>query len=122
MKTDTSSTSPLEHSVLDNLATFLSPDKLKELLACYLRDSQQIITQLDTALTEKDTGEATRLVHSLKSTSANVGAIPLSELAKSLEALARKEKLDAIGAQIGELNQLFDLTQTSIEQLDFMQS
>ena len=122
MKTDTSSLSPLEHSVVDNLATFLSPDELKKLLNCYLRDSQKIITQLDNALTEQNIGEATRLVHSLKSTSANVGAIPLSELAKLLETLAREEKLDDIRAQVDELNQLFNQTQISIEQLDFMQT
>ena len=92
MKTDTSLISPLEQSVLDS------------------------------ALAEQNTNDAIRLTHSLKSTSANVGAIPLSELAKSLEALAHQDKLDDVRAQMNELSQLFDLTRASVEQLAFMQS
>ncbi len=44
----------LEYTVLDNLATFLSKDKLHELLSRYLVDSQQIIEQLENVLTEKE--------------------------------------------------------------------
>jgi len=110
----------LEHSVLDNLATFLSTDKLQALLVRYIDDSQNILNLLDTALTNNDVGEATRLVHSLKSTSANVGAVPLSELAKTLEGLARDEKLDDIRQQVSDLSQLFEATRNDIQQLDFM--
>lgn len=111
----------LEQTMLDNLATFLSQEKLKDLLNRYLTDSQQIIEQLKGVLTQKDSVEVTRLVHSLKSTSANVGAARLSELAKSLEALAREERLEEISTQMDELTGLFAGTQADIEQLDVMQ-
>ena len=112
----------LEQTVLDNLATFLSQDKLRELLRLYLNDSQQILTQLNSVLTENNVVETTRLMHSLKSTSANIGAMKISELAKSLEALARREQLEEIREQVAELTGLFDQTRSDIEQLDFMQS
>lgn len=117
----TSNGSSLEHTVLDNLATFLSTDKLKELLGRYLDDSQQILVRLDAALSAQNTVVATRLVHSLISTSAHVGALQISEMAKSLEDLAQEEKFDDIRAQMSSLSQLFDRTQTDIEQLELMQ-
>ena len=117
----TSDGTSLQHTVLDNLATFLSVDKLKELLARYLADSQQILIRLDAALSEQNTAEASRLVHSLISISAHVGALQISELAKSLEDLAQEEKFDDIRAQMSNLSQLFDRTRGDIEQLDFMQ-
>ena len=112
----------LETSTIDNLSSFLPKESLQELLECYLRDSQKILNNLDSVLSEKDVKEATRLVHSLKSTSANIGAMSISELAKELEALARDEQLDEIRARLDRLNELFKLSRGDIEQLDFMQA
>jgi len=111
----------LEPTALDNLASFLSTDKLYELFSRYLSDSQQIIKQLEIALNQEDAASTTRLVHSLKSTSANIGAARLSELAKSLEGLAHEKKLDEINGQMDALVGLFDQTRKDIEQLDVMQ-
>ncbi|MGD8783078.1 MAG: Hpt domain-containing protein [Thioalkalispiraceae bacterium] len=112
----------LEVSVIENLASFLSSENLQQLLTTYLRDSQKILADLDTVLTAKDARETTRLVHSLKSTSANIGAIRFSEMAKALEVLARAEKLDEVKAQLTELNALFAQTHDCIEKLDVMQN
>ena len=110
----------LEHTVLDNLATFLSPDKLQALLVRYIDDSENILHHLDDALQNDNAEEATRLVHSLKSTSANVGAIQISELARTLESLAREQKLDDVRQQTNQLSELFDVTRVAIQQLDLM--
>ena len=66
--------------------------------------------------------ETHRLTHSLKSTSANVGALPLSELAKELEGLAREGQLDAIRLRLDELTRCFALTRSAIESMDIMQN
>jgi len=101
----------LEHTVLDNLATFLSLDKLQALLVRYIDDSENILHHLDDALQNDNAEEATRLVHSLKSTSAN---------ARALESLAREEKIDEVRQQINQLSELFDITRVAIQQLDLM--
>ncbi len=106
--------------VLRNLQQFLNEDKLHALLSRYILDSASIIQQLDGALASSNQDEARRMVHSLKSTSANVGAMPLSELAKELEDLARAGQLDAMSTRTAALKDCFAQTQTSIDAMEIM--
>jgi HPt (histidine-containing phosphotransfer) domain-containing protein len=112
----------LELSTIENLASFLSRENLLDLLNRYIQDSETLINKLKIVLTENNAQETTRLVHSLKSTSANIGAIKFSELAKSLEHLARTEKLDEVHLRLAELTELFEKTRSAITQLDFMKA
>ena len=112
----------LEHSTIDNLASFISQENLKVLLNSYLLDSEKILVNLVTIIADNNVKEAIRLVHSLKSTSANVGAILLSDMAKSLEELARDSKLDDVRNQLDALNDLFSHTRRAINQLEVMTS
>jgi CheY-like chemotaxis protein len=107
--------------VLGNLQQFLNEEKLHTLLARYLSDSSNILTQLQAALASQNQEESRRLVHSLKSTSANVGAIPLSEIARELENYAREGQLDAVSAGLDRLLDCFAQTQASIGALEVMQ-
>lgn len=111
----------MHNSTLDNLRQFLSEEKLSLLLARYIDDSANLIQQLQVALEMDNQTEARRLAHSLKSTSANVGALPLSELAKHAEGLARDGDLRQIRSSLPELGQCFAYTQMAIEAMDFMQ-
>ena len=118
----TKAESPFMHkATLDNLRQFLNEEKLSLLLARYIDDSANLIQQLQVALERDNQAEARRLAHSLKSTSANVGALPLSELAKHAEGLARDGELKGIRACLPELGQCFAQTQMAIEAIDFMQ-
>ena len=110
----------LNKTTLKNLQQFLSEDKLTLLLSRYIDDSNKIIAQLQSAQDSANQEETRRLVHSLKSTSANVGAIPLSELAKELEDLAREGQLDAVNSRLLALCQCFQLTSLAIESMDIM--
>jgi len=112
----------LDPSVLKGLSQFLDEEKQLHLLDRYLYDSQQLIEQLVSALTDNDATEARRMVHSLKSTSANVGALPLSSLSKELEMLAAEEKLDEVRSRVDELIECFAHTSEAINNLDIMQS
>lgn len=106
--------------VLRNLQQFLNEDKLHTLLSRYLSDSASIIQQLEGALTSSNQDEARRLAHSLKSTSANVGAMPLSELAKELEDLAREGQLGQISTRTSALKDCFAQTQATIDAMEIM--
>ena len=110
----------IDPSMLDSLSQFLSPDKLHALLCRYIEDSQRILEQLAESLSVDNAEEARRFVHSLKSTSANVGANSLSALAAELEQLAISKQLDAVAARVEDLHQLFESTKASIHGLDIM--
>ena len=110
----------MNQTTLSNLRQFLSEEKLFLLLTRYIEDTSNIIQQLQVALNSSLQAEAQRLCHSLKSTSANVGALPLSELARQLEALAREGQLDEMKTMVPELGSCFAQTQLTIEDMEFM--
>lgn len=112
----------LDTDVLNSLSQFLDQDKLYQLLERYIKDSNQLIEQLEMALEDHNTSEARRMVHSLKSTSANIGAHPLSQFSKQLEELACEDNLSAIQTDLDELKQLFTQTVQHIRELDIIKS
>jgi signal transduction histidine kinase/CheY-like chemotaxis protein/HPt (histidine-containing phosphotransfer) domain-containing protein len=70
---------------------------LKRVLQIYLTDSPKLLARLGEAVRCKNAEELRSSAHSLKSSSAQVGAIQLSELCKELEALGRSDS--TIGAE-----------------------
>ena len=59
----------------------------------YLESSSEIALQIEAALDGGDTEGLRRSAHNLKSSSANVGAMPLADLLKQLEALGKHGRL-----------------------------
>lgn len=70
---------------LKNLQVEGEPSIVKRIVDAYLADSDPIISRLKDALLADDREVVRRSAHSLKSSSANVGAIRLSEMSKELE-------------------------------------
>ena len=70
-----------------------SGDILKRILGLYLDDSPKLLSQLKNAVEQGDTESVRRTAHSLKSSSANVGANHLSSLLAKLELRGREESL-----------------------------
>ena len=112
----------LEMSALDTLSQFLNQDDLLEVLDRYIENSGQIICQLEDALSAKDAYESRRMTHSLISSSAHLGAMPLSALSRELEELCKAEKLDEVIGRVDELKQCHAGTIEVIQQLEIMQS
>lgn len=69
------------------------PDFATKLVAMYIENSAQLISDMYAGMQEQVTEQVMRAAHSLKSTSANIGADTLSELARELEYAARSELL-----------------------------
>lgn len=105
---------PLDMKTLDGLRGFLSEDKLATLLQRYLEDSTRLIKQLGEACASGDAEVAHRCAHSLKSTSANVGALSLSALARELEDSGRQGNLAAIRTRMEDLQGQFKAVQDAI--------
>jgi HPt (histidine-containing phosphotransfer) domain-containing protein len=64
------------------------------LIRIYLEDSPKLIHQLQTALNRKDIVALVAPSHTLKSSSANLGAVKLSKIAMAIEKSARTGDLE----------------------------
>jgi PAS domain S-box-containing protein len=80
-----------------------APDLLSKIIGLYLESSPQLLRQMREAVAAED-GEALRqAAHSLKSSSANLGAIQLAAVCKELEQRGRERRLADIAELLREL-------------------
>jgi CheY-like chemotaxis protein len=64
---------------------------LNKVLQIYLQDSSKLVARVEEAVREKKPEDLKTLAHTLKSSSAQVGALKLSDLCRELEFLGRKD-------------------------------
>jgi HPt (histidine-containing phosphotransfer) domain-containing protein len=91
-------------SALDELAEQLSPEMVVELVDVYVSNSAEQIQKLDKALACGDLKAISAEAHSLKSSSANMGATVLGEACRSLE--HTQQWSDSIQTQIVQIKSL----------------
>jgi PAS domain S-box-containing protein len=87
----------LDRRVLDQLGALRlngKPDLLARTINLYLVESPKLIQKLKQAAAANDAPEIVRTAHSLKSSSANVGATALSRYCGDIEASARRADTD----------------------------
>jgi len=76
------------------------PDVLKRIVDLYLTNSRTLITALREAVIRHDVPDVVQAVHSLKSSSANLGATALTDLCGALEADAKVGNLESAWTQL----------------------
>jgi len=64
------------------------PEFLVEIIDCYLQEAPKLLSAAREALAQQDSRTLKRSVHTLRSSSATVGAMTLAKLCEELEALA----------------------------------
>jgi HPt (histidine-containing phosphotransfer) domain-containing protein len=98
--------SALDDAALDAIRA-LDPDGKDQLLTrlaqLYLRDSTRLLAQLLAAQSRSAAEEVARAAHSLKSSSANLGACEVAARAAQIELAARRGLLEELAAQIETL-------------------
>ncbi len=82
-------------------------DELATLVDAYLRDGETRMRNLREAATRGDSVEVGKLAHSLKSSSANLGAMPLSQRARQVEEAARSGTLANPADSVAALEKLY---------------
>ena len=90
----------LERGVLEQLGALRvngKPELLARTIGLYLVESPKLLQRLKQAASANDAAEIVRCAHSLKSSSANVGATALSRYCSDIEGSARRA--DAEGAR-----------------------
>jgi HPt (histidine-containing phosphotransfer) domain-containing protein len=79
------------------------PGLAARLVRVYLENSQRLLGELQAAMASADAEAVRRAAHSIKSTSANIGANRLSQLARSLEHAAQTAEWRADQAVVDQI-------------------
>lgn len=93
------------------------PNLLAELIEMYLVDAPARLRDVEAGLASGDIKLVERASHTLKSSSANIGAMALSALAKRIEELARKSDRAAITPLLAETSKSFTEAETALRAL-----
>jgi HPt (histidine-containing phosphotransfer) domain-containing protein len=92
----------IDGATFQNLFDSIGGDRefMAELLQTYFADSPELLATMESTLAAGDAEGLRRAAHSLKSSSANFGALTLSRLCKTVEDMAKTGTLDGAGAHI----------------------
>lgn len=105
---------------IDNLRS-LNPDDndefLREIIGIFLEDAPLRLNELSSALASSDLRSFVRAAHSIKGSSANVGATVLCAAAGRLEHKANAEGMSDVAALIEEVHQRFIEAKLALEQI-----
>ena len=107
---DSSETEPVNEEMLSNLGA-KKPDLLRRMTEAYLKHAPQALATIEAGLEEDDLIKIKLSAHSLKSSSANVGATRLSDLCRQIEDHARSED----GTKISDLVKMVRTEYANIE-------
>ncbi len=108
----------LDDSVLESIRQLQmddEPDLLSEVIRAYIHDTDMIILSLDNAQAEKDIKTLKLHAHTLKSSSANVGALLLSVAAKRLEESCGVNTPEANTMLVSEMRNEYALTKVALQ-------
>jgi len=83
------------------------PNVLDKIITLYQENSPAVLRSIRQAITEKDGESLCEAAHSLKSSSANLGATHLFSLCKKLEEMGRVEQLEGAGELLERLESRF---------------
>lgn len=110
----------IEKEIIDKAMDWVADygeEFLIELIDVYLDDTPVRLAQLRQALDGGDTETVTREAHTLKSSSANVGAMTLSAVARQVELAGRNGQLESLSAEVSRLSDVFARVKSTLEAL-----
>ncbi|HZV64762.1 MAG TPA: response regulator [Telluria sp.] len=102
---------------LDNIRA-LSKDRgdalVQKVIAAYVDDTPQHLRTLRQAIVVSDPGNLRKVAHSLKSSSANVGAEALAQMCKEMEHLGRTDTTEGASGILTDMEQEFQAVRHSL--------
>ena len=111
--------SVIDSAVLGDLLASVGGDTsfLEELIDTYLSDAPSLLAQLDAGLAARNADEFRRAAHSLKSTSASLGARGLSATAKEMEMMGKAGTLDGAAEKLSQAGAEFVLVRAELQRV-----
>ena len=110
----------IENEIRDKAKEWIAEygeDFLVQLIGEYVEDSTARVAHLRQAAAAGDAETLTLEAHTLKSSSASLGAQSLSALAKRLEDMGRAGDLAALQDEVGRFVEQFAMVKVSLEKL-----
>jgi HPt (histidine-containing phosphotransfer) domain-containing protein len=107
----------IDRGVLERLRKAMGEEDFAELPSAYLGETRGMLDSLLEAHEKADTGELKRLAHNIKSSSAALGALHLSGLAKGLEAQVAEGEFDEVAQGIVVLRAEFAQVEVELDRL-----
>jgi HPt (histidine-containing phosphotransfer) domain-containing protein len=110
---------PVDRVALDSLLAMFNGDKafLYQVIDTYLSDGVRLLASVQQALTDGNADDLRRAAHSLKSNSANLGAMALSQQSRELEDLGRQGTLTDAPAKTASLTEEFQRVKVALEKI-----
>jgi len=108
----------IDQSVLANLRELQEegePDIIEEVGGLFLKHAPEKIAAIERAAAEKNAKALQVSAHSLKSSSAYVGAMGLSAMSKDLEMMGRSGSLEGVKGKIKALTAEYARVKTALE-------
>jgi CheY-like chemotaxis protein/HPt (histidine-containing phosphotransfer) domain-containing protein len=105
-------------SVLDEIRALQgadAPDLLKTLVTLYFSEAPKILKTLDDAVQRKDTQEIRKAAHTLKSSSASVGALNLASLLAEAERRGREDRTEGVEGVLAQINEEYEAVKYALE-------
>jgi HPt (histidine-containing phosphotransfer) domain-containing protein len=93
----------IDSSIIQELIDQMGADFVVELIDTYYQETGELIEQLHQALTAGDSITVGRLAHSIKSSSASLGAVNFSQQARELEMLGKAGDLSGADVKLEQL-------------------
>ncbi len=90
---------------------------LKEIAGIFIADTPERIAELEKSQAAGDITTFTRAAHSIKGSSANIGAMRLGAAAARLETESKKSPISTLTPMIGELKAEFEQVRTELAKL-----
>lgn len=112
--------SVIDPQAIENLRALNPGDNdefLREIAGIFFEDTPQRLTELDESLGAGDVSKFTRAAHSIKGSSANLGALALRAAAEKLEHHSRTKGLGGVATMIAEVRNEFARAQTELAKI-----
>lgn len=106
---------PLNLKTLAHLKSVIG-DSLAPILRTYLEITPPLVKELEAAIKQANAAEIKRHAHTLKGSSANIGAVDLPSLCLEMEGLGRDGDVKKAEALYPKVNQAYSELETAIKQ------
>ena len=102
----------IDQHVIDELRDSVGGDDafVADLVATYLAEGAEHITQLESAAATGDIGAVVRPAHSLKSSSAALGAARMSQISRDIELAGREGRGEGVARSVAQARSAWDAT------------
>ncbi len=110
----------IDTSVLDAYRDFMEEEAeefIQDILSEFYANARELLKKLEMLPKAEDMREFLRAAHTLKSTSATVGATHLSELAAKIEELGKNDNLDDVPALLAQLPDVYKNAENQLKEI-----